>query len=132
MNGQQVSPTRPASQEQLSSTRLHRRWMVPGRSIWIALVVLTLGIFIASFPVFLAQLYTLCVGAGCSYWQLTSEQVRVLSGVGWSLDDYAAFVVALTLASGVLSLLLSTLLIWRRPDDRMALLVAVLLVSFST
>ena len=96
------------------------------------LVVLTLGIFFASFPVFLAQLHTWWVEGTSSYWQITSEQAQLLSRVGWSLDGYAAFVIALTLASGVLYLLLSTLIIWRRPDDRMALLVALLLVSFST
>jgi hypothetical protein len=82
--------------------------------------------------VYLAQLHTLCVGAACSYWQLTSRQVEVLSGLGWSLDDYAAFVVVLTLASVVLYLALSTLIVWRRSDDRMALLVAFLLTSFAT
>ena len=96
------------------------------------MVVLTLGIFFASFPVFLAQLHTFCFGAACSYWQLTPEQAKVLSGVGWSLDAYAAFVIVLTLTSVVFCMLLSTLIIWRRPDDLMALLVAFLLVSFST
>jgi hypothetical protein len=38
--------------------------------------------------------------------------------------------VALTLASVVVCLVVSTLIVWRRPDDRMALLVALLLVTF--
>src|SRR5450432_2340993 len=107
MNGQQTSPTMPTSHEQFSYTRLHGRWVALGRGTWITQVVLSLGIFFASFPVYLAQLHTLCVGAACSYWQLTSRQVEVLSGLGWSLDDYAAFVVVLTLASVVLYLALS-------------------------
>jgi hypothetical protein len=109
-----------------------RHWVLLGRSTWITLVVLTLGIFFASFPVFLAQLHTWWVKGSSSYWQITSEQAELLSRMGWSLDGYATFVVALTLASGVLYLILSTLIIWRRPNDRMALLVALLLVSFST
>ncbi len=132
MNGQQTSPTMLASHERFSYARLHGRWIMLGRGAWMVLVVLTLGIFFASFPVFLAQLHTLWVEGTSSYWQITSEQAKLLSRVGWSLDGYAAFVIALTLASGVLYLILSTLIIWRRPDDRMALLVALLLVSFST
>jgi hypothetical protein len=134
MNRQRMSPTRAASQAVTGSTRLHERWTVPGRVAWLALIVLILGSFIGSFPAYLAQLHTLCVGVGvgCSYWQLTSEQVRVLNGIGWSFDGYVASMVAFTLVSGVLYLLLSALLIWRRPDDRMALLVALLFVSFST
>src|SRR5437660_10050634 len=40
MNSQQMSPTRSASQEQLSSTRLHGRWIMLGRGAWMVLVVL--------------------------------------------------------------------------------------------
>jgi len=38
--------------------------------------------------------------------------------------------VALTLASVVVCLVVSTLIAWRRPDDRMALIVALMLVTF--
>jgi signal transduction histidine kinase len=50
--------------------------------------------------------------------------------MGLSLGDYTAYMVALTLASAVVCLVVSTLIVWRRPDDRMALLVALLLVTF--
>src|SRR5690349_8982895 len=132
INAQRTSPSIQASHERFSYARLHGRWLLLGQATWMALVALTLGIFFASFPVFLAQLHTWWVKGSSSYWQITSEQAELLSSVGWSLDDYARLVVALTLASGVIYLILSTLLIWRRPDDRMALLVALLLVSFST
>src|SRR6266699_2217678 len=109
MNGQHAPTAITESRERESYARLRGRWIVLGRGTWITQVVLSLGIFFASFPVYLAQLHTLCAGTACSYWQLTSEQAEVLSGVGWSLDDYAAFVIALTLASGVLYLVLSML-----------------------
>ena len=62
--------------------------------------------------------------------QLSPGQVGALKGIGLSLGDYAAYTVALTLASVVLCLVVSTLIVWRRSDDRMALLVALLLVTF--
>jgi signal transduction histidine kinase len=61
---------------------------------------------------------------------LTPAQAEVLTGIGLSLSDYAAFSVAFTLATIVVCLGVSTVIVWRRSDDRMALLVALMLVTF--
>src|SRR5262249_32684369 len=119
MTGQQPSPTRAASQEPLSYLRLRGHWQVLGRSAWITLGILSLGTFFATLPEQLVRLQTLCAGAACSNKQLTPEQAQLLSSMGWSLEGYATLLLALTLASGGLSLLVSTLIIWRRSDDRM-------------
>jgi hypothetical protein len=129
MNGQQPSPTSTTNQKPLSYTRLRGRWLVLGRSTWITLVILSVGSFFASLPEHLARLQTLCAGASCSTRQLTPEQAELLSRVGWSLEGYAALLVALTLTTQGLSLLVSALIIWRRPNDRMALLVALMLAT---
>jgi hypothetical protein len=50
--------------------------------------------------------------------------------MGLSLGTYAAFTVALTLALVVVCVVVSTLIAWRRSDDRMAMLVALMLVTF--
>jgi len=117
------------SRERQSSARLQGRWIVFARGIWIALVVLTLAIFFASLPVYLAQLHTPCAPTACQYQQLTHSQAETLKGMGLSPGDYAAFTVALLLVTMVVCLVVSTLIIWRRPDDRMALFVALLLVT---
>ncbi len=117
------------SRERHSYTRLQGRWIVLARGIWLTLVVLTLAIFFVSLPVYLAQLQTPCAPTACQYQQLTPGQAETLKGMGLSLGDYAAFTVALLLATMVVCLVVSTLIIWRRPDDRMALLVALLLVT---
>jgi len=49
--------------------------------------------------------------------------------MGLPLGDYAAYIVAFTLASVVVCLGVSTVIVWRRSDDRMALLVALMLVT---
>jgi hypothetical protein len=66
----------------------------------------------------------------CEWQQLTPARVAALAGIGLSLAVYAAIIVALTLATLVVCLVVSTLIIWRRPDDRMALVVALALVMF--
>ncbi|HEY7355514.1 MAG TPA: hypothetical protein VH590_03575, partial [Ktedonobacterales bacterium] len=111
-------------------SRLHGRWLLLARGSWISVVVLTLVICFASLPVYIALLQTPCVGMACEWQQLTPARVAALAGIGLSLAVYAAIIVALTLATLVVCLVVSTLIIWRRPDDRMALVVALALVMF--
>jgi hypothetical protein len=99
------------------------------RGGWLVLVILTLAIFFASLPVYVALLQTPCTGSACEWQQLTPGQVGVLKEIGLSLGAYAAIIVALTLASVVLCVVVSTLIISRRSHDRMALLVALMLVT---
>ena len=49
--------------------------------------------------------------------------------MGLSSADYAVATLVLTLALVVVCLVVSTLIAWRRPDDRMAMLVAFMLVA---
>jgi hypothetical protein len=109
--------------------RLQGRWSVLARGLWITLVILTLAIFFASLPVYVAQLQTPCAGSACQWQQLTHSQAEMLKGTSMSLVDYAVFTLALALASVVMCLVVSTLIIWRRPDDRIAFIVALMLVT---
>jgi hypothetical protein len=131
MNNQHAPTAMTESHERLSSARLHGRWIMLARGIWITLVILTLAIFGASLPVYIALRQTLCAGTECASGELlTSAQAEVLTGIGLSLSDYAAYSVAFTLATIVVCLGVSTLIVWHRSDDRMALLVALMLVMF--
>ena len=93
------------------------------------LVILTLATFFASLPTFVALLQTPCTGSACEWQQLTPAHVETLTGMGLSPGDYATFIVALTLATVVVSLGVSIVIIWRRSDDRMAFIVALLLAA---
>src|SRR5712691_2416589 len=126
----QHAPTKTKKRSSALDTRLHGRWLVLTRGVWLALVILTLGIFFASLPIYMAQLQTLCTGTACGYEQLSPGQGGALKGIGLSTGDYAAYTVALTFASVVVCLVVSTLIVLRRSDDRMALLVALMLVTF--
>ena len=117
-------------QDNIGDTRLHGGLLVLLRGAWLTLVILTLGIFLASLPVYSAQLQTPCTGTSCWYTQLSAGQVGALKEIGLSPGVYAVYTIALTLASVVLCLVVSMLIVWRRSDDRMALLVALLLVVF--
>ena len=111
----QRAPTKTGQRSHAPDTRVPGRWLT---------------IFGASLPVYIAQLRTPCAGTACWYSQLSPEQAGALKGMGLSLGDYTVYMVALTLASVGVCLVVSTLIVLRRPDDRMALLVALTLVTF--
>jgi hypothetical protein len=130
MNVEHAPTAMTESRERHNYARLHGRWLLLARGVWLALVILTLAIFGASLPVYLAQLQTPCAGSACAYQQLSPEQVEVLKEFGFSTSDYATYTIALMLAIMVVCFVVSTLIVWRRSDDRMALLVALMLVTF--
>jgi hypothetical protein len=129
MHVQHAPTAMTESRERHSSARLQGRWLVLARVGWVALVILTLTIFFASLPVYIAQLQTPCAGSACGFQQLTPAQAGALTGMGLSPGDHTAYTVAFTLASMVVCLVVSTLIVLRRSDDRMALLVALMLVT---
>jgi hypothetical protein len=110
-------------------TRLHGRWLVLARSAWVVLVALTLAIFLGSLPIYLDQLQTPCVGAFCQYYQLPPLLAQSLELLGWPLSEYAALQITFMLLCIVVTLVVSALIVWRRSDDRMAMLVAFMLVT---
>jgi len=110
-------------------TRLQGRWLLLARGLLGVLVIATLVIVFASLPMYLAQLHTPCAGSACGYSQLTPEQAEALKGIGLFPGVYTASTVTLTLATLMVCLGVSTLIVWRRSDDPMALIVALLLVA---
>src|SRR5262249_40963936 len=112
-------------------TRPAGHWSVLARGIWMTMVILTIVICLASLPMYLTQLQTLCAPSTCHYQQLTPAEAETLTGIGWSLGQYATLTLTLLLVSAGACLVVSTLIIGRRPDDRMAFLVALLLVMLA-
>ncbi len=106
-----------------------RRRVLLARGLWLAMVAFTATGYLTSLPLYLAQLQTLCFGSSCQYNQLTPGQAETLGAIGLSVGDYAALTVALICMMFVLCLVVSALIVWRRPDDWMALLVALMLVA---
>ncbi len=97
--------------------QLHGHWLIVARIAWIMCVAFTLVIFFASLSEYSAQLHS-------------AGQIEALKGIGLSPGVYAVYTIAFTFASVVLCLVVSVLIVWRRSDDRMAVLVAIMLVAF--
>jgi len=124
--------TRSHNSRSTEGARLHGRWLVLARIVWVAVVVFTLIVFLLSLPAYVVQLQTICAGVTCvySYGQLTPGTAHALHNLGLSIGGYAVSILALITASTLVSFGVAALIFWRRSDDWMAMLVSLFLVTF--
>jgi len=125
------APTQIASSHELyheADTRLYGRLLLLARIIWFALVILTLGVYFASLSDYFAELRTVCRLAACSYGQLSPDAVVTLQHFGFSVGSYAAFMFVLTIVLTLVFFGVGCLIFWRRSNDWMALLFALIFV----
>src|SRR5712692_2104682 len=130
MNLQQ-SPTRtvehPGAPNE-SEMRLHGRLLFLARVGWGTAVALILGLFMASLPTYLAHLQGVCADKTCAYLQLSLNNAHLLQALGISVGGYAALTLTFTLLVALVWVVTGGVVAWRKSDDWIALLVALLLV----
>jgi hypothetical protein len=130
MNLEQTPPNISARQlhHSQTDTLLRGVWMTLARVAWGVVVVLVLLLFLVSLPTYLTHLQTVCLHQPCAYQQLTLNSARSLQALGISVEGYAALTLTLTLGPALVWVVMGAVLVWRRSDDWMALLVAFMLV----
>ncbi|HCF86621.1 MAG TPA: hypothetical protein DEV72_15640, partial [Ktedonobacter sp.] len=74
------------------TARLSGFRLIMARAVWLALVVPSMGLFVASLPVYYAQIQKACVDpVTCNIaGTLTAEGLRELHALGLSVSGYAA------------------------------------------
>jgi signal transduction histidine kinase len=112
-------------------TTLRERWLLIARVAWVVVALLYVGVFISGIPSEFARLQTPCTDAvSCNLIpHLTVQKVQELMELGLSAEFFAAYFVAIEAAFTTLSAAIGALIFWRRPDDRMALLVSLMLLT---
>jgi hypothetical protein len=73
-----------------------------------------MGLFVVSFPGYIAQLQTICTGGSCNSGQLSPDALTTLQHIGLSLGEYVAFNVALIL---IATLLVALMLVFFVPGS---------------
>ncbi len=111
------------------STQLSGAWLILARGVCVALLGFSLTVFIADLPGYFARLQLVCKSSDCALWQLTPTSVLQLQQVGLTVGSYAAFSVAFSVISVFVWSLVGVFIAWRKSNDWMALLVAILLVT---
>jgi hypothetical protein len=111
---------------------LRGRWLLLARVAWVVVALLYVGVFISGIPSEFARLQTPCTDAvSCSLIpHLTVQKVQELKELGLSAEFFAAYFVAIEVAFTTVSAAIGALIFWRRPEDRMALLVSLVLLTF--
>jgi hypothetical protein len=104
--------------------------LVLARTIWLAVTLVTLLLFVTAVPLRFAQLRTVCAGVACSELQLTPDDVRTLHSLGLALSDYALYNLALEVGFAAVHFIIGVIIFARRSDDPTALFVSLMLITF--
>jgi hypothetical protein len=115
-----------------NATELHGRWLLLARIVWVIVVLLVLGLFIASIPSYFASLHILSATPTTDFGsQLARQDVQQLQVVGLSIDFYAWYSVIFACIFVIVYSLVGLILFLRKSENRMALFASFTLVLFS-
>ena len=125
MNQQSVEPKPTGSSEALPVSVVRRRRISAARVAWMIVALAAVTLFIASLPGLYDGFRTL------SIYETADARAGVrenLAELGFSIQFYAAYFVALVVVLAIGCFILGTILFLRKPEEPMALFVALLLV----
>jgi hypothetical protein len=112
-----------------SNTRLQGHRLILAWVLWGVIALFELAALVYSLTGAVVQLQVLCTSS-CTIQQLSVDAFKTLQHAGLSLGDYIAFYLAVILISTLVCYTIAAVLLWRRKDDWMALLVSLMLMSF--
>jgi hypothetical protein len=99
---------------------------------WVAVALLTVGVFVFIIPSEFVRLQSPCTSAVSCNWilRLTPENAQELRKLGLSTDFFASYFVSIeTLFMVVFPMAVGAIIFWRRSDDRMAFLLSLVLLT---
>jgi hypothetical protein len=113
---------------------LQGRWLLFARLVWVTMALLTLGVFVFSIPSEFARLQSPCTDTVSCSWlvRLTPPNVQELRELGLSVEFFAAYFISIEAAITLIPIAVGAIIFWRRPDDRMAFLVSLVLLMYWT
>jgi hypothetical protein len=123
--------TSDEGQRDEKDTRLHGGRLILARIVWGILATFYIGMFIFSLPGYVRLLQTSCTSV-CTTGQLSTDTVMQIQHVGVSLGSYVVFNLAVVIIVDLLSFVIAAVLVWRRFDDWMAMLVALMLIGYAS
>jgi hypothetical protein len=130
MSRWQPTTTSSPEPDRVATTNVQGYWLVLTQIVLGILALFALIVFVASLSVYTMQLHTLCRATICAG-QLTPAAVHTLHSFGFSVESYVLFNLINIVASALISFVVAGVLVWRRPHDWMALLVAFMLVMMT-
>lgn len=119
----------PEAPFQVGDTRLHGTRLVIARVVWVTLVLLAVGVFIAALFIYYLTLHGVIVPGDLlrTHGEISGYAAIVLQYTPL-VDEYSAFNVALINVLALVWIATGVVIFWKRSDDWMALLVALSLI----
>ncbi|MDP9351949.1 MAG: GAF domain-containing protein, partial [Chloroflexota bacterium] len=121
-SAQAVAPTMS------SHAVLRGRWLPVARYASLVVAAVILLLFAASIPVYFERLRTECVEVACDSAPTPPPGEQALREVGITASFYAAYYTALGVVIALVYLAVASVLFWRKPSERIALLGAITLL----
>jgi signal transduction histidine kinase len=94
------------------------------------MAALTVGVFIASVATRIMALQTACPDPSCAGVPLPPATRAAFTALGLSYATFVGYLIALDIVVALVFGVVAGLIHWRRPDDRVALLVSLALLTF--
>jgi hypothetical protein len=120
----------PAPSAERAPVRLYGVWLWVARIGWLAMAALTLGVFVASVATRIMALQTACPDPSCAGVPLPPATRAAFTALGLSYATFVGYLIALDIVVALVFGVVAGLIHWRRPDDRVALLVSLALLTF--
>jgi signal transduction histidine kinase len=112
----------PAPSSAKLSATVRGRWILVARAVWLGTAALLLPLFVAGIPVYFQHLRTECVKVWCDAAPTPPPGAPALRDLGLSATSYAAYYTALDVVVALAYLTIATMIFWRKPSERTALL----------
>ena len=125
-----IPPTEASELQSEADTHLHGRWLAWARWLCIALCVLAAAFYTAGVRSYIVHDFTFCTGPAAACLKIGNVVVPPGQGPGLSREAVGIFSVIRDTIFSLVYWLVAAFLLWRKPDDRMALLAAVSLGIF--
>ncbi len=119
----------PSTSVQQTRRQTQRHWLVL-QIAWLVVTGLSVVLFLRNIPATYAQLQTLCTDPACvnGLGRLTPTSAQALTEIGISIRSYATYTVVFGIGAAFVYWTVAVLIVWRKPNEYMALLVSLLLV----
>lgn len=117
-----ISPVNLSSQKNL--------WLVFGRVFQIAVICLTVGLFVASLPLSYEKRLVVCQAADCPPGVLGSASLQALDKAGLSLETFVSMTLGLDIFIALVYTTSAVIIFVRKPNDVLTIFVTVMLVTF--
>ncbi len=121
----------PVARPDSTAPTLRGRWLILAQVVWMAVALLSVGLFVAGIPARYAELRSVCIdGEECAIGRLYPEDVLTLGDLGFSLGSYAAYTLTLEVGFAMVFFAIAAVIFWYKSDEWIALLVALFLMTF--